>query len=857
MSSSDQYKRLFNALNEQTTVITPNHRLAATLRKLYHQFQQTENHSAWHTPDILPASTWLKRLWDETIALDIHTNIISLNATQEAVLWEQAIQSTPLSTPLLQTTQAAATARKAWSLISQWHVNIHDVRFQYCDDHLIPREWILRFLALCQKNHWIDQASAINQIEAWITAGTLPIKNKLIPIGFTEFSPQLNNILQHCDWEQFDIAAINSTAQHVSLPSPDDEIRTMATWAKQQALNGHHVACVIPDLNNKRDRVYQLFCEIFGEQPFNLSAGKPVAHYPLIEAAIHILRLGSHAPFNQFSYLLNTPYLYKAEQECIKRAKLEYKLRKDNQNVVPILSSRINKYCPLLSKALHKLAKRLNTQPVSQSPSAWVTVFDQLLSDMGWPGERSLNSEEYQLIRHWQELLEMITTLDIVLPIATLSTMVDIIQQQSHESIFQQQTPNANVDVLGNLEAAGLPFDYLWVSGMEDTRWPPQPSPNPFIPKQIQRELGMPHSTSERELGYCTNLLTQYKQHSTHQIYSHATMNKEVEIQPSPLISHIVNIDLSELNVLIDMPITQRIYDSKRLEWVHDDQLPPYINPALTKGGASILKQQALCPFKANVEWRLHTKQLEALSLGLRAKDRGNLLHTALEKIWNILNTHENLATYEHDALNELVQGVTKSVLTDYASRLPAQQHHLNLEQTRLNQLIMRWLDIEKVRPHFSVILHEADFHMTLDRLSINMRVDRVDRLDNGKELIIDYKSGSNNSITAWFSDRPEDPQLPLYLLSTDSQAAGIAYAQVNAKEMGFKGISQSILDIKGISPHADWSSLLAAWKEQLTLIATSFCDGHAAVDPKSMTKVCKNCSFQPLCRIHEEMEEA
>ncbi len=75
-----------------------------------------------------------------------------------------------------------------------------------------------------------------------------------------------------------------------------------------------------------------------------------------------------------------------------------------------------------------------------------------------------------------------------------------MLAQEAATKPFQAQSPAANVQILGILEAGGLLFDALWISGLDDSNWPAQPKPNPFIPKRLQRELKMPHASAEREL---------------------------------------------------------------------------------------------------------------------------------------------------------------------------------------------------------------------------------------------------------------------------------------------------------------------------------------------------------------------
>ena len=56
-----------------------------------------------------------------------------------------------------------------------------------------------------------------------------------------------------------------------------------------------------------------------------------------------------------------------------------------------------------------------------------------------------------------------------------------------------------------------------------------------------------------------------------------------------------------------------------------------------SRGGTTLLKDQAHCPFRAFVHHRLKCTQLDSPEAGISAMSRGDLVHLALEKIWQKL----------------------------------------------------------------------------------------------------------------------------------------------------------------------------------------------------------------------------
>jgi ATP-dependent helicase/nuclease subunit B len=135
--------------------------------------------------------------------------------------------------------------------------------------------------------------------------------------------------------------------------------------------------------------------------------------------------------------------------------------------------------------------------------------------------------------------------------------------------------------------------------------------------------------------------------------------------------------------------------------------------------------------------------------------------------------------------------------------------------------------------------------------MSFSLRIDRIDELENGKKLIIDYKMGNNQTINDWFGERPLNPQLPLYTAIDPTHTIGIAFAQIHAGLPSFKGISQYSLDIKGIKLIDDWQKQIADWKNITHQLSHDFYHGQSAVDPKEPS-VCHWCALKTFCRIEE-----
>ena len=66
-----------------------------------------------------------------------------------------------------------------------------------------------------------------------------------------------------------------------------------------------------------------------------------------------------------------------------------------------------------------------------------------------------------------------------------------------------------------------------------------------------------------------------------------------------------------------------------------------------------------------------------------------------------------------------------------------------------------------------------------------------VDVLEDGRRVIIDYKSGKAN-VNAWATDRPDEPQMPLYAVTHPEAVAAVAFARLKrGTDFGFAGLAE------------------------------------------------------------------
>jgi ATP-dependent helicase/nuclease subunit B len=861
------FKSLFQTLQPNTLLLTANKRLASWVTNQYDELQSPQTKKDFK---ILPFVDWIQLCWQNYQMKNSISSSILLNQHQEHALWQSIIREHS-NNELIQISATANAAQQAWQLLKQWGISLDDSRLKETFNSRNFLKWARIFTNLCQEKKWIDNASLLENVYDQFNNNKIEIPANITLIGFLEFTPAMQQLIKTltshgCKITRHEINHKNSKAKCFASTTTETEIYTMARWAKYLVEHEHNVSigCVIPELNECRTDAERIFTEVFKpkSQSYNISSGQSFSNEPAIYTALKILHLSKFKSSTyEIGHLLRSPFLGYAEKEFTQRAILDAKIRQTGNikftlsQLVQTINS-IKTYCPQLLEQFKTLQKITSQQ--KQSNAEWINVFSEQLKSMGWPGERKLNSNEYQTIKRWGTLLQEFASLDLVQKPTTYSQALRSLQHLATQTSYQPQTSiNAPVQVLGMLEATGLSFTHIWVMGLDNHRWPPPANPNLLLPSLLQHQLQMPHSSAEREYHFTKIITKQFLKTASNIIFSHPSQKDDHSLQPSSLINNFSKIIQEELPLAPLKTFMEQKITPQNLEENIDSQAPPTQNQEMIFGGANILKQQAACPFRAFATFRLHAHELNEPTEGINSLERGLILHKVLELLWQQIKSQNKLMQLTEIELKQLIdKDIARAIKATTTNKhiSPALE---KLEKKCLANIVMEWLTIEKSRKEFEVIALEQKYKTQIGALSFDVRIDRIDQLENGGYALIDYKSGKTN-ISSWFSDRPEEPQLPIYAIAATKNISAISFAQINPNEMKFKSVcvsenllpkSKTLAEIKVDGAETNWEKQFNRWKETLEKLAKDFCCGDARVDPKNLAETCKHCKLQALCR--------
>ncbi|QIB67435.1 PD-(D/E)XK nuclease family protein [Kineobactrum salinum] len=237
-------------------------------------------------------------------------------------------------------------------------------------------------------------------------------------------------------------------------------------------------------------------------------------------------------------------------------------------------------------------------------------------------------------MEQWRELLQYYASFDLLVAPLTYREALQLLRRCAAEKLFQPQTEDSNIQVLGPLEASGLRFDALWLCGMQASQWPAPARPQPFIPLSLQRRHEMPHAGAEREWAFADTLLRHYQRATPLLLASYSAQRDGVPELPSPLLAQFRTVATSGPPVLDPVWAARTAHGQLQLL---DDRLAPPLHDterATLGGGSGLLEDQSHCPFRAFARHRLQLRPLPQPEPGLSAAERGTVLHAALYQLW-------------------------------------------------------------------------------------------------------------------------------------------------------------------------------------------------------------------------------
>jgi len=870
------------ALDRGETVVTANQRAARSLRHAVDRRNRARGMSGWQPPSIAAWQTWTATIWRKLL-LEGRVEEVLLNHTQEHEIWRDVLSSDhELSRGSLRSLDSlAAMASDAWSKLCSHHGRTQLRWVSNSTDTRSFQRWAQAFEARCHNERLLPLAQIEERLREIARSGLLSTGNIALA-GFDSLTPAQASLVEAIRQsssvdELYETRPIESRSV-TTAPDELEELHLAARWARSVLEKNpqSRIAVIVPDLEKDRAAIDRAFRQILApelediaasnEGPYEFSLGPSLNRTPMVAVALELLQwIDGELELDRLSALLVSPYFAMVDAERGARAEFDaFELRRVKLLVPSITvgsfakmvdSSRRRKRLHHLRETLRlmdSLIKGRLRKEERRYYADWAETMADFLKAARW-GRADEDSIEFQTMRKWQSALDELSSLDLNGRRVTFRDALARLTWITKETMFAAESREAPVQIMGPLEAAGSTFDALWFLRAGDLTWPRRAGHNPLLPWHLQRQLGIPGTSADRDDEHTRRITTRIMESASLTVFSYALETASGHQKQSPILE---TLGLEPVDPAKLAPMHSDAA-AVTLEEIDDCPPAPVQTDRVIQGGSRILELQAACGFRAFAEKRLWSTELEDLVLGMDARERGNLVHNALKYLWDELKTQDNLIRMSPAELGNVVERTVSAALTESSTiaSTPWEIAYIEMQRTRLSRLLHQWLNIERSRAPFTVRLSEKDYDdVRIGPLRISIRVDRVDVTEDGGEILIDYKTGHADP-KEWLTDRPAAPQLPLYAAVSDAKRiAGVAFGIVHSgKTMSLKGYATDSSLLTKLVSKKEASTLeeqVERWRRVLSDLATDFYRGDARVDPREYPTTCKYCAQRLFCRL-------
>jgi len=837
------YQWLTDALQGPSTVISANRRLARVLREAFTEQQLQSGKLAWQSPAIYSWQDWLEKL--TLSASDQDALPTRINQHQSQLLWERCLNK-EIGATVSGLASLVRLSGDTWQRLADWRVSIREVAAAArSDDQRLFAAAAGHYLGILERENWVDDAGLGLLVEDLIRTGRSIIMANVTFVGFDRERPVLASIKamlakQGCAVHSAPSPDVAASVCLQSFATVDAELRAAGAWAREQLEENpdHNIAIVAGKLEQQADQKTRLVRDglVPGWQyappsvahSVNVSYGRKLKDFPAVAIALLLLHwLVRDLSSIEAGQLLRTPLLGAALMGG--RSRLELRLRQlpDRGWAPAMLSAELrgddetgdtNEWQGLVA-AITKLRREL---PRSASPAGWAVYIDATLKDFQWPGTETLSSFDFQLVNRWRELLNDLARLELVSPRMNLESAILRLESMAADTVFQPESENRAVQLLGPLEASGAEFDALWISGLSATHWPPAGNPSPLISRQLQRRKGMPDAEPADTIQYAERLLLRLGKAAHKVVCSYALTEDDAEQTPTDLIERL---HARAETVQSDPGWHAATMSTTGRTVVVGDAVPKLSQDEKVLGGAGTIQRQLVDPISAFVSGRLGVRILQPQAVGLPAALRGNIIHDALYRLYLDTPSSADIATWSETELGVRIKRAIDGAFTRHERNTDDVLAELfAMERSRIARLLQHFVKVDHARGEFSIGFIEREVAFVESDVRLQLRVDRIDCLPDGTLAILDYKTGATKRFLQ-SNGQPREIQLVAYACALNEPISAMALVNIDTREVSFDGAGRGYTDTDG------WQDSLDDWKKSVAIACETLGRGDVRIN--------------------------
>jgi len=876
-------------LRDHGTLVVPSPQRAHTVRLAHAAAKLDAGERVWASAAVHSSAVWLRQEAQRCAAAQLSEWPRLLTPAEEWFLWRQYAAEATRRFALVNGGALAESLQRASELAAHFGIAL---RAGAPDSEAT---------LLCEAQQVFDErcrslrAASVASLLERMTAADAGTGRAPLLRGFDTLPPRLRAIAaaRHPRAEPQGREPRDPPAEPRVLRAADaqEELERIAEWCRRRVLGqpDARLLVICPGAPGARERLATLIRQALdpgsvlsatapADTRVGIEGGQPLAQLPMIAHALATLEwlAGAEGDFESYSRWLRAPHW--SGPSAAVRARLDLKLR---ERASPSL--RLRELLGALQLApldLQAAAREFTAQLASASaalgegntsPRAWSERITAALAAAGWPGPRAAESAGQQTLMRWHELLEEFGDLSGSVGSVARGEALGLVKELAARSAFRPADADLTVTLSPALADPVVQYDGIWVAGLHAEVFPQPVEPDPFLPLPAQIAAGVPAASAAGRLAQARTLLAALRRGAGELVLSAPLYSEDLELLPSPLLTGAAVEPPAQRLVWLPASLhreglTETLIDATGRPWVAAQPLPR---------GTKSLDLQNQCPFRAYAELRLGSTRRESAEPGIAPNRRGELLHAALQKLWEQLRDSQALGALSSAALDALIARSVEQAAQALARPAGRRRRHrafadmqldmfvemapaLARECRRAARLIRRLCECERERAPFSVQAIESDAELVLAGATLRMRIDRVDALAGGGRAILDYKSGRRVSAD-WYGERPTHPQLLAYSEALGEEVVALATVSVNAREVRFDGIARAarllpaVKAVRTAGAADAWGEQQRAWRAIVTRLIRAFLAGDAAVDPRP--GACDYCHVIDICRISERPE--
>lgn len=828
--------------------------------------------TVWASPDVLTPRGWARRECLALASCAPHGWPRVLGSAEEWVLWRQAADAAAGELVLLDRGALAESLQHASELAADY--GIAPLRGRHDSEAGLLYEAQQLFEARCRELH----AAPVSALLPRLNEGA---SRALMLRGFDAVPPRLAAIA--AARPRAAEAALPPRCQGRALRSADAqaEHEAIALWCRERLLaqKDARLLVMLPGPAGGRERLAALIRGALDPQAaladapvrasVGIEGGEPFATLPLPSQALRGLALlaGADLDFESLGQWLTAPFW--ASPAATQRAHLVLTLRqrgfaglglRELLGALQLAPRELKPAARELDALLRRAAAALGE--ASAAPRRWSERFEAALAALSWPGTLPAGSAVHQTRLRWRELLDEFGELAPSVGRLERAAALELLGTLARRTAYRPADDDVPVTLSPMLTDPVVHYDGIWVASLSADVLPQPLAPNPFLPLRAQADAGVPAASSAGRRRQAEALLAAWRASTPELVLSVAAREHDLELLPSALLGA-----LTEQPASPGLWLPLRLRRAGNIETLDDERGPAWIALAPLPAGTRAISLQNSCPFRAFAELRLGAAPPERAEPGIAADQRGQLLHAALQALWDRLRHSGALGALADAALEQLIgecvaqaarllQGEVRGRRRRH--RAPDGQFDLftalspalTRECRRAHALISRLCALERTRAPFTVLATEHPLELQLGGGRVRMRLDRIDSVPEGR-MVLDYKSGRPGS-PDWYGERPTHPQLLAYLTALGTDVVALATVNVTAREVRFTGVAAAaglLPKVKALpAEHEGWEAQQRAWRERIESLIRAFLAGEARVDPAP--GACDYCHVTDVCRI-------